>query len=185
MFALLALTRLCRRGLARPRHAAGLYAGIHTMPCALLVPVPTCSACNAPYAGKVGDRPLAATLKPYVASLALIGTPCSCMTLCLSSPRPLPLLLLMTLTLLWLLRPPSLMPQLPLRLRPRIWLSPRLSQWWVLTPGQPRPPSQRARCLRSTVGFSCRSFLLAEAFRSEMQSANVGLAVGLSVPVCP
>ena len=28
------------------------------MPCALLVPVPTCSACNAPYAGKVGDRPL-------------------------------------------------------------------------------------------------------------------------------
>ena len=126
MFALLALTRLCRRGPARQRHVAGLHAGIHTMPCALLVPVP-----NAPYAGKVGDRPLTATLKPYVASLELIGTPCSCMTLCLSSPRPLPVLLLLTLTLLGLPRPPSLMlllPQLPLRLRPRILLSPRFSQ---------------------------------------------------------
>ena len=131
MFALLALTRLCRRGPARQRHAAGLYAGIHTMPCALLVPVPTCSACTAPYAGKVGDRPSTATLKPYVASLELIGTPCSCMTLCLSSPCPLPVLLLLTQTLLWPPRPPSLMlllPQLPLRLRPRILLSPRFSQ---------------------------------------------------------
>ena len=48
-----------------------------------------------------------------------IDTPCSCITLCLSSPRPLPVLLLMTLTLQWPLRLPSLMlllPQLPLRL---------------------------------------------------------------------
>ena len=77
MFALLALTWLCQRGPARPRRAAGLYAGILTTPCALLVPVLTCSACSASYAGRVGDRPLTATLKPYVA-----------MTLCLSAPQP-------------------------------------------------------------------------------------------------
>ena len=38
------------------------------IPC--LVP---CSAYNAPYAGKVSDRPLTATLTAYVATLALIG----------------------------------------------------------------------------------------------------------------
>ena len=42
------------------------------------------------------------------------------------------------------------------------------------------PPLQRAKCLRSTVGFSCRSFLPAEAFCSKMQNAN-----GRLIPFSP
>ena len=95
---------LCPPGLAlaRTRQSPWLR-----LPSQVGKPVLTCSACSAPYAGRV--------LEALCGQLG-IDWHARCMTLCLSSPRPLPVLLLMTLRLLWPLRPPSLMlllPQLP------------------------------------------------------------------------